>query len=706
MKPKRDFLTRYIALGAIFVVGCLIFIARLINIQIAGQDYYKSTSASVSDVRTRTVKIHAVRGEIYDRNGKPLVVNKYTYNVNFDKGSMPGGNAGMNLSILNTLANVFAAGAEDKLAEIAVPIVGSYPDYSYDYSYIFDETNRKKFDKFLTLMDQEDDVSCEDLCRFLMLRYGLIKKDSNLTKANNGTAVYAPQYSDEEINVLLKYRWFLEQSGFASNAPFCVLSDADIKLITMLKEASIRGINIVTVVERVYCEPGYASHILGRVGKIQAGAVEYYTELGYPLDAVVGISGTEQAFEQYLRGVDGEMTITEDSYGNILSQEITKEPEAGHNIRLTIDIDMQKIAETALADNIKYIANKGLAGGQKLSGEDANAGALTVVDIPTGDVLALASYPTYDLSLFNENFETLNTDPLSPMFNRALEGQYPPGSTFKLATAAAALTEGIITPDTKIKDEGIYSFYENSDHKPRCWIYLKYGTTHGTIELTKAIQVSCNYYFFEVGRLLGITKLNQYCRQLGLGEKTGIELNEKTGILAGPDYRDENGLDQWSPGDTLAAAIGQSDNLFTPLQISVYMAALVNSGTRFRSHILRSVHEFYTDSVTYETVVEVEGVVNLSSAHRNVLLNAMKSVTTDDGSAARIFSNYPIVVGGKTGTAQRDSTKSDNAIFTAFAPFDSPQISVTCVIEQGANGTDAGLAVKDIFDYYFGLRKN
>lgn len=694
---------RYISLGALFIAGCLIFIARLINIQIAGQDYYATTTASVSDIRTRTVKIQAVRGEIYDRNGKPLVVNNYIYNITFDRGSMPYKNAEMNASILRTMEVIQSAKADDKLSETVIPINGSYPNYSYDNEFLSDETNKNKFNKFLTLMEQEEDVDSETLCKFLLLRYGLIKKDADLTKENDGVAVYVPQYSNYEIDTLLKYRWILEQSGFAADNPYTVLENVDIKLITMLKEAAVKGISVVTIYERVYSEPGYASHILGRVGKIQANAVEYYTELGYPLDAIVGISGAEQAFEKYLRGVDGEMTITEDSYGNIIGQEVTKEPEAGHNIRLTIDIEMQKVAEKALEDNINYIVNKAVRSGQKLVGEDANAGALTVTDVQTGDILAIASYPTYDISRFNENFKMLNEDPLSPMFNRALEGQYPPGSTFKLATAAAALTEGTITPNTTIKDEGIYGFYENSEHKPRCWIYLRYGRTHDLVDLTKAIKVSCNYYFFEVGRLLGITKLNEYCRQLGLGEATGIELNEKTGVLAGPAYREENGLDEWSPGDTLAAAIGQSDNLFTPLQMSVYMAALVNNGTRMKAHLLHSVHEFYTDAITYEVMPEVVGTVNLSQPNRDVLKNAMKSVTEEDGSAARVFSEYPITIGGKTGTAQRDSRKSDNAIFVAFAPFNNPEISATCVIEQGANGTDAGFAIRDVFDYYFGI---
>jgi len=703
MKPKRDYLIRYIILGVVFITGCLVFTSRLINVQIAGQNYYMTTTASVSDLRTRTVKIQAVRGEIYDRNGKPLVTNEYGYNIHFDRGSMPYKNTDMNASILEALNSVYASGREANLTAAAIPVRGKYPHYSYDTDFLSPDANKKKFDDFVARLNLDADIECGELCRFLLIRYGLIVRDAALSK-EQGESVYVTDYSDDEIHLLLRYRWLLDQMNFAPDNPFTLLEGADIKLITMLGEASIKGLNIVTTVSRVYCEPGYASHILGRVGKIQTHSVEYYTDLGYPLDAIVGITGAEQAFESHLRGVDGEMTITEDSYGNIVGQEITKEPEAGSNIRLTIDIEMQKIAEKALADNIDYIRRKGVRSGLSKQGEDADAGALTVTEIRTGDILAIASYPTYDLVTFNENFSALNTDPLSPMFNRALEGQYPPGSIFKLATAAAALTENIITPHTLIHDEGIYRFYENSEHKPRCWIYLRYNQTHGTIDLQQAIQKSCNYYFFEVGRLLGISKLNEYCRQFGLGEPTGIELNEKNGILAGPKYRDDSGLETWSAGDTLAAAIGQSDNLFTPLQMSVYISSLVNNGNRMRAHLLHSVREFHTDAETFAYIPEILGTVNISEGHRTVLLDAMKSVTTEDGSAARVFNEYPVTVGGKTGTAQRDATKSDNAIFTAFAPFNNPEITATCVIEQGANGTDAGFAIRDIFDYYFDIK--
>ena len=312
--------------------------------------------------------------------------------------------------------------------------------------------------------------------------------------------------------------------------------------------------------------------------------------------------------------------------------------------------------------------------------------------------MAIASYPTYDLSQFSETYADLIQDENSPLFNRALEGTYAPGSTFKPGVAAAALQEGIITPYSEIQDLGQYSYY--TDYQPKCWIYSpRYGKrTHGYVNVSEALQVSCNYFFYEVGRQLTIAKIDEYCEKYGLGQPTGIELSEKTGILAGPKYREENGK-IWYDGDTLQAAIGQSDHLFTPLQINMYITTLLAGGNRPSAHILKETRDYF-GSVLYESQPEVVDSIHLDDLVVRTIQNAMKDVT-ENGSAARVFVNYPIAIGGKTGTAQVSENSSDNATFIAFAPFDDPQIVATCVIEHGANGTDAGFAVRDLFNYYF-----
>lgn len=288
-------------------------------------------------------------------------------------------------------------------------------------------------------------------------------------------------------------------NNFSAAEPYTILTDISVELISQILEGSTRGVRVSSEAERVYHFPGVASHILGRVGRITAENAEYYEELGYSMDAIVGVDGAEKAFEEYLHGVDGELTIVEDGYGNVLEQYVSREPVAGQHVYLTIDIELQQAAEKALADNIAMIAENGAASGTTLSGEDADAGALTAIDAKTGAVLALASYPTYDLSTFSETYADLVQDEKAPLFNRALEGTYAPGSTFKPGVAAAALQEGIITPQTEIQDLGQYTYY--ADYQPRCWIYTpRYGMrTHGYVNVSEAIQVSCNYFFYEVG---------------------------------------------------------------------------------------------------------------------------------------------------------------------------------------------------------------
>ena len=296
----------------------------------------------------------------------------------------------------------------------------------------------------------------------------------------------------------------------------------------------------------------------------------------------------------------------------------------------------------------------------------------------------------------------IGADATAPMLNRALNGTYQPGSTFKPGVAAAALDAEIITPYTIIDTKGQYEYYDG--YQPRCWIYLMFGQTHGKIDVTEALQESCNYFFYDVGRELTIEKLNTYMRAFGLGEPTGIELPEKTGVLAGPEYRSDNGLDPWAPGDTLQASIGQSDNLFSPLQITMYVSTLVNNGTRYSAHILQKVCPYGSDEPVFVNQSAVIEEMDISEQACTVVKNAMRDVI-ENGSASELFEDYPITIGGKTGTAQVSKVKSDNAIFTAFAPFDDPELVVTCVIEQGNTGANAGVSVKGLFDYYFELDK-
>jgi len=683
---KKENLIRFFAVGFIFCAVCLIYLGRLIYLQIAGQDYYTQYPPTV--YYTRTVPIQAHRGEIFDRNGVPLVTNAYSYTLQLDYGSFPAAETDRN-NLLLTICNA----AEQHNIDLFTPnfqpfVIGEghgsvtirYSDDYYSYS-------GGKKTRYLNLIDGlniSDPADVDACASALMRRYGLLDKDNAL--------VYTPA----ETRLLLIYRLDMELSNFSKVEPYDLAEEIPFDFLTHVEERCPRGILIHTEVRRHYNYPGYASHILGIVGPILTSNMEYYTERGYSLDAIVGISGVEFSFEEYLRGVDGEITIKEDAYGNIVSMEVTKEPIAGSDIYLTIDIGMQIAAENALAENIRTIRAEADPD-NPLSGEDASAGSLVATDVDTGETLAIASYPTYDLSTYNADYTLLANDETAPLMNRALRGTYAPGSTFKVGVAVAALAEEIIDVDTLIDAQGQYTYHK--DYQPTCWVYA-YGGVHGKINVTEAIQVSCNYFFFEVGRLLTIEKMNSWMKRFGLGQSTGIELYEETGILAGPDYRDENGLGKWSPGDTLQAAIGQSDNLFTPLQLNMYIATLLNQGTRYSARVLSRVKD-YDGNTIYRSSPVILTKTEISDEIFSTVKEGMRNVM-DNGSAARVFAGYPIPVGGKTGTAQVYKTKSDNAIMTAFAPYDNPSIVVTCIIEQGYSGTKAGYAIKDVFDYYFG----
>ena len=404
------------------------------------------------------------------------------------------------------------------------------------------------------------------------------------------------------------------------------------------------------------------------------------------MDALVGKDGVEKAFEQYLHGKDGTRLITTNSEGKTTGELYTKDPEPGNTVALTIDIDLQKAVEDALAKRISEMtANDGIQRG----------GGAAVVGIGSGEILALASYPTYNLATFDQDYDKLSSDPALPMFNRATYGTYAPGSTFKPCTAVAALETGIINTNTKIQDKGIYTYY--SSPQPTCWIYSSTGGTHGFVNVSQAITVSCNYFFYEVGRLTGIANIDNYASQFGLGKPTGIEIGDSAGSLASPEYAEENGL-EWTDGQTLTAAIGQSYNLFTPLQLANYIATLAGGGAHYNAHLLKNVKSYDNSDLVYTYDETPTNTVGISSENLQAVLSGMHDLTT--GSLSTYFSNCVVDAAAKTGTAQTGGT-NNNGVFVAFAPYDKPQIAVAIVIEKGDAGAALASTAVEILNSYF-----
>ena len=678
---------RYVFIISTLVLICAIFAARLVSMQIIDPPDNSSDNNEKQYIRTET--IIAQRGEIYDRNGVALVTNEYYRSIIFDYGDFPWTQAESNTLILECVRAIERTDGVEALSVVEYfPFEDVFSDVRYKEDYVTGD-NAFRLEKMLARYEQKADTSASDFLAYLMKRWALVDSDGEYV------------YSEQDTYTLLCRRYDMSYKQFGEQTPYVLCEDATISAISSVLELNLRGVTTKIGSQRNYEYPGYLSHILGRVGKIPAEQQQKYMELGYPMDAFVGLDGVELAFESYLRGTDGVITVVEDEDGNIIDRYISKQPIAGRDVHLTIDIELQIVAEDSLAYRIQKVAADGAAAGGDMAGAEADAGAIVAIDAKTNGVLCIASYPTYDLSQFDLIYSEIVNDSGAPLLNRAINSAYAPGSTFKLATSLAALSEGLIDKDTKIKDLGIYSYYD--DYRPHCWIYDMYGSTHGSINVVGAIKNSCNYFYFEVGRQLGIQKLNAYSTAFGLGKPTGIELPETTGILAGPEYAETSGIGTWVPGDTLAASIGQSYNLFTPMQLACYVSTFLNNGTRYSAHLLDSVYDFSSGEAesVYENRI-MDGCISLKSSHVNLVKQGMLEVMSANLTKAAFKDLVAVRAAGKTGTAQIGGGASDNATFVSFAPYDSePEIIVAGIIENGVTGNNTAYVISDIMEQYF-----
>lgn len=695
MNKNHKLYFRILCISAVFVVICLIYFVRMINIAANAEPVETNTEYRYE----RRVPIQALRGQIYDRNGKLLVYNECTYNMVFDYDAMAADNINRNYAILQAIYALDYTGNKDHSTESSFPFDGTYPNYTYSAEARDTDSNiYYRLLKRIAEDELEEDAPIaknkltaayleefykevpdefpneQEIVDWFLKRYKLNAVDKNEN----------PIFSDREIDLIIRVRYDMEAADFSIYNQYVFAKDLDISFITYVEELGIVGSDFVVETERKYSYSGYASHILGMVGPIRSENWEYYKELGYEMNDTVGINGCEAVFEQYLRGEDGVMIVVEDREGNIIDSRIEKEAIPGKDVYLTIDIDLQIAAEDGLEYNVAYCAN-------------ADSGALTAIDPDNGEVLVLASYPSYDLETYSELYNELAADEAKPLYNRALDGLYAPGSTFKIGMVAAGITSGTVSSTTRIDCTGRYMYYSPS-YTPRCWVY---PGAHGSIDATEALRVSCNCYFFELGRLMGIEKMNEFCAGYGLGQSTGIELGDKLGILAGPQYRDENGLEVWKPGNTIQAAIGQSDNSFTPIQISVYVATVLNGGDRYAAHLLKEVREYGNGNIYYENEPQIIGSMKLSSQAVSTVKEGMRQMVATSSSMSRYMKNVPVTVGGKTGTAELGGKTEENGLFVCAAPYNDPEIVITSVIEHAGGGSYAAIAASYVLEEYY-----
>lgn len=669
MEGKKFYLRTGVVAG-LTVVALLLMVALLYRYQVV-EAIDQDTAQSINTLAA-VETVPAARGLITDRNGQVLVGNETQYQITLDLNDM-GDAAAQGQTVLRLLEICRDKGVEWTDSEL--PISQSAPyTFTTEEIYTYTDSDGTQTDTRLAqlcdALGWQRTESAEDLLEQMAAYFGLEETDASLAR--------------QALGVL--YSCCLRRSEILWT-DYIFASDVSIELISVVEEEQLPGVDIEPTSVRSYAT-GYAAHLLGRVGLITAEnwtEGENYKAQGYSMDATVGQSGVEYAFEQYLRGEDGERTITTDRDGDVVSVEDTTPAQAGDTVALTLDLNLQSATEDALAEYIPTL------------NDSQGGGAAVAIDVNDGSVLSCASWPTFDAATqsYDESYGEL-----SPLFNRALQGTYSPGSTYKMVTAIAGLESGVIDVNTQIQDTGYMDYYGTTF---RCWLYRESRTTHGLETVTDALRDSCNIFFYHVGIDVGIDTLTEYAQTFGLGVSTGIELAESVGVNAGPAYSESVGA-TWYGGNTLSAAIGQSDNLFTPLQLANYVATLVNGGTRYAAHLLQSVTDADGNVTSYEP--QVLGTVEISAENLEAVKQGMLEVVESTSTVSRAFANltaHGIQVGAKTGSAQVTGQENANGLFVCFAPYDDPEIAICVAVEEGGSGAATAVIAARMLEAYFGI---
>ena len=651
-----------------------IFGVRLYDVQVTQASQVDHTPSGSHTYRTR---VTAARGEILDRNGKVLIGNRASYNLTLIYAIVfSAENPNENLRKLTNLCNELGLEMTDHF-----PVTMEKP-----YTYTTDEYSSTWNSYFKTFLDErgwDSDISAPQLIRRLKDTYHL-----------------PADWTEEETRRVISIRYELDLRRWTSLPTYVLLNDVDSVSLAAITELNIPGVNVETSTVRQY-NTTYAAHILGRIGLMNAEEYEIYKEKDYAMDAYVGKEGLEKAFEDDLHGTDGLRVTTISADGTVLEEYYKTVPQAGKNIELTIDIDLQKVSEDALKAHILSLRE---------DDGDAEGGAVVVQQVKTGQILACASYPTFDPATYSQKYNELLETDFAPLYNRALQAAYPPGSTYKMVTTIASIDSGTIGRWVEIEDKGIYRRFEDVGYTPRCMLYTTAGATHGYVNAMEALAVSCNYYFYEVGYQTGITKIDEVAKALGLGEATGVELDESVGRRANAETKKllySKGYDGWYDADTVAAAIGQSENRFTPMQLACYTSALANHGTRYKATFLQRVLSSDYSELLYESTPVVASQLNISDEAYAAYTEGMRlSVTWANGTSHYYLGDYDVAVCAKTGTAEHGGNGSDNAAYVLYAPADDPQIAIAVYVEKGTPGSRLAKVARAILDAYFSTSSN
>ena len=678
-------LTQFRAHIVLLLFGCILglFAFTLYDKQV----YETGGVIDNSTTYTTWTYVKAARGDILDRNGNVLVGNRASYNLTINHYVLRS-SEGPNQSIYNLVKRCQELGIE---YTDHFPITKERP-----FTYTLEEYNSAWQGYFQTFLQNRSALD-SDIAAPLLIEQ--LRESYRLPK----------EWTDEEARLVLGIRYEMTLRDCVNLPNYTFIEDASDEVRAAILELNIPGLNVEASTVREY-HTEYAAHILGYVGAMSKEQWDYYKEKGYSMDAKVGQSGSELAFEEYLAGVDGIREDTMMPDGTLVKSEYKQMPVAGNNVEVTIDFDLQQVAEDELAKTITSLREDP---SPEAKGKDVEGGAVVVMDPNNGQILACASYPTYNLITFREDYDALMEDPLKPLYNRALSAAYPPGSTFKMTMVIAAIRANIINMDTDIQDLGEFlKYWKTAGFKASCLAFTSTGGTHGFINAKEALCVSCNYFFYELADMKGFSweHMDAAAKDLGLGEPTGIELPENTGRRANPETKKKlYGKDQqaWTAADSLTAAIGQSDHKFTPLQLCVYVSTLATGGTRYNATFLSRVVSTDYRSLVLENVPEIANVMDMPNDAYLSYTEGMQMVAhyADKqlkGTAFNMFNNYPIQICAKTGTAQTGvRNQDDNGAFVCYAPADKPQIAIAVYGEKAGSGSAMGAVAKGILDRFF-----
>ena len=664
---------RLYVLGSLLALALVVYIGVLYDIQVNQHDYYLARS-----IRTITQEetVEASRGVITDRSGREMVSSRSSYNLTFDSSALDEGED-ENEAILRLVKLCQSQGVAwvDNL-----PITKTAP-FSYTFTSLteLNETQRNRFTAFLRdqLEVVPEDTTAEDITADYLSSLGL--SAHALVERLRQEFKVPVTFSLNEARSVIGVQYELSIRKLMNTTAYAMVEDIDTQMISLLNDGDYAGAKITASSVREY-NTTYAAHILGTVTPIWAEEYDALKEQGYSGNDRIGRSGVEAAFEQYLKGTDGKRIVSTNADGKITGEYYEKAPQPGNTVELTIDLSLQQAVESALAEAVADMNAE--------DGDETRGAGAAVIQVGTGEVLALASYPTYDPAAYNRDYNSLLANPANPLLNRATQGAYVPASTLKPLVAVAALETGATTPSEKIKDTG--KWYYPGD--PNSWLWCWNHSGHGWVNAATAITNSCNYYFATMGYRMGMDTLREYLTAFGLGQSTGIEIGDRAGTLP------EN-----PPGENQApwAAFGQGNQLYTPLQLANYVATLVSGGKHCQPHLLKAVKSYDNTQILAVGDSTPANVVEMKDSTLQAVKEGMLGYTQPGGQVYSYFKDCVVTAGAKTGTSELGGGTTNNGVFVCFAPYDDPQIAVSIVIEHGNAGAALASTAVKILNAYF-----